>query len=112
VAGLTHADRQAAARETVELLVAADWASVSDRCVPAMRDLVEGRKGADHVWRKASRGRGAYSGVTAALYTPEDDANFQADFTLGFDRGSLRVRLALDDEGRITGLLVRPGDWS
>ena len=30
---------------------------------------------------------------------------------LRFARGSMRVRLALDDEGRVTGLTVRPGDW-
>lgn len=74
-----------------------------------MRRLLT-EKGAS-TWRKAVRGNGSYRLVEARLYTLADESPFQADFTALFDRGSLRIRIALDDNGLIARLVLRPGDW-
>jgi hypothetical protein len=100
------------AGEVVELLLAGDWEQLGERCTPRMRQVLGGRQKASRVWSNAIGGKGAYAGIESQLYTPEDAEQFQADLTLGFERGSVRVRVAVDQDGLTNGLVLRPDDWS
>ena len=108
---LTYSEKRTVAREVVELLVAGDGEQLGQRSTPEMRQVLGGRRKASRLWSRAIRAKGAYAGIEAQLYTPEDAEHFQADLTLGFERGSVRVRVAIDDDGLINGLVIRPGDW-
>lgn len=110
MSALTYSEKRQAAGEVVKLVVGGEWERLNELSTPEMRRVLEGR-GASRLWSKATRGKGTYAGLEARLYTPEDVEHFQADFTLGFERGSLRLRVAIDRDGLINGLVLRPGDW-
>ncbi len=106
----SYRDQLQAATEVVEFLLAEDWEQLGERSTPKLRELLE-REGTS-VWHTAQRGKGSYQRVETRLFTPEDESPFEADFTLRFERGSLRIRVAVDAAGLIAGLVVRPGDWA
>ena len=108
---LAYAEKQTVAGEVVELLLAGDWERLSARSTPEMRQVLEGRPGARRVWRRATRGKGSYTGIDAQLFTQEHAEPFQADITVGFERGSTRVRVAINGAGLINGLVLQRGDW-